>query len=139
MKRRLFVASLSASSLVACGPVKDQLTTSLHGVLDSAQVLNHAVIGTRGDARLYTEADIDKVFRVNGLDTPSDVRYADAARDDFGAYRLPVAGLVEPGRQLGGGVDQGLGSGRDHRAEGSAHHLRAPTTPAALTGLTPPP
>ncbi|HEY5339390.1 MAG TPA: molybdopterin-dependent oxidoreductase [Candidatus Aquilonibacter sp.] len=95
MKRRLFVASLSASSLVACGPVKDQLTTSLHGVLDSAQVLNHAVIGTRGDARLYTEADIDKVFRVNGLDTPSDVRYADAARDDFGAYRLPVAGLVE--------------------------------------------
>jgi DMSO/TMAO reductase YedYZ molybdopterin-dependent catalytic subunit len=95
MKRRLFVASLSASSLVACGPVKDQLTTSLHGVLDSVQVLNHAIIGTRGSARLYTEADIDKNFRVNGLDTPSDQRYADAARDNFGAYRLPVVGLVD--------------------------------------------
>jgi DMSO/TMAO reductase YedYZ molybdopterin-dependent catalytic subunit len=95
MKRRLFVASLSASSLVACGPVKDQLTTSLHGVLDSAQVLNHAIIGTRGRARLYTEADINRDFRVNGLDTPSDQRYADAARDNFGAYRLPVEGLVD--------------------------------------------
>jgi DMSO/TMAO reductase YedYZ molybdopterin-dependent catalytic subunit len=95
MKRRLFVASLSASSLVACGPVKEQLTTSLHGVLDSAQVLNHAIIGTRGSARLYREADIDKNFRVNGLDTPSDQRYADAARDNFGAYRLPVVGLVD--------------------------------------------
>jgi DMSO/TMAO reductase YedYZ molybdopterin-dependent catalytic subunit len=95
MKRRLFVASLSASGLAACGPVKEQLTTSLHGVLDSAQVLNHAVIGTRGSARLYTEADIDRDFRVNSLDTPSDTRYADAARDDFGAYRLPVVGLVD--------------------------------------------
>jgi DMSO/TMAO reductase YedYZ molybdopterin-dependent catalytic subunit len=95
MKRRPFVASLSASGLVACGPVKDQLTSSLHGVLDSAQVLNHAVIGTRGMARLYTEADIDKDFRVNGLDTPSDTRYAAVARNDFGAYRLPVMGLVD--------------------------------------------
>ena len=95
MKRRLFVASLSASSLVACGPVKDQLTSSLHGVLDSAQVLNHAIIGTRGYARLYSEADINKDFRTNGLDTPSDARYADAARDNFGAYRLPVVGLVD--------------------------------------------
>jgi DMSO/TMAO reductase YedYZ molybdopterin-dependent catalytic subunit len=95
MKRRLFVASLSASSLVACGPVKEQLTNSLHGVLDSAQVLNHAIIGTRGSARLYREADIDKNFRVNGLDTPSDQRYADAAQNNFGAYRLPVVGLVD--------------------------------------------
>jgi DMSO/TMAO reductase YedYZ molybdopterin-dependent catalytic subunit len=95
MKRRLFVASLSASSLVACGPVKESLTTSLHGTLDSVQALNHALIGTRGRARLYTEADINAVFRVNGLDTPSDTRYADAARDNFAAYRLPVTGLVD--------------------------------------------
>jgi DMSO/TMAO reductase YedYZ molybdopterin-dependent catalytic subunit len=95
MKRRLFVASLSTSSLVACGPVKEQLTTSLHGVLETAQALNHAVIGTRGSARLYSYADINKDFRVNGLDTPSDTRYADAARDNFGAYRLPVVGLVD--------------------------------------------
>jgi DMSO/TMAO reductase YedYZ molybdopterin-dependent catalytic subunit len=95
MKRRLFVASLSAGGLVACGPVKDQLTSSLHGVLDSAQVLNRAFIDTRGRARLYREADINKEFRVNGLDTPSDTRYADAARGDFDAYRLPVVGLVD--------------------------------------------
>jgi DMSO/TMAO reductase YedYZ molybdopterin-dependent catalytic subunit len=95
MKRRLFVASLSASGLVACGPVKERLTSSLHGVLEGAQVLNHAVIGTRGSARLYADGDIDANFRVNGLDTPSDTRYADAAHGNFGAYRLPIEGLVE--------------------------------------------
>ena len=95
MRRRLFVASITASGLVACGPVKAQLTTSLHGVLDSAQALNHAVIGTRGSARLYTDADVDKDFRVNGLATPSDTRYAAAARDDWGGYRLPIIGLVD--------------------------------------------
>lgn len=95
MKRRIFVASLSASGLVACGPVKEQLTSSLHGVLEGAQVLDHAVIGTRGSARLYADGDIDANFRVNGLDTPSDTRYAGAARGNFGAYRLPIEGLVD--------------------------------------------
>ncbi len=68
---------------------------NLHGTLEIAQTLNHAIIGTRGHARLYTEADIDKDFRVNGLATPQDQRYADAAHDNFAAYRLPVEGLVE--------------------------------------------
>jgi DMSO/TMAO reductase YedYZ molybdopterin-dependent catalytic subunit len=95
MKRRLFVASLSASSLVGCGPVKEQLTSSLYGVLNSVQVLNHAFIGTRGMARLYTEADISSDYRIDSLDTPSDVRYADAARDNWAGYRLPVIGLVD--------------------------------------------
>jgi DMSO/TMAO reductase YedYZ molybdopterin-dependent catalytic subunit len=95
MKRRLFVASLGASSLVACGPVKDSLTNSLRDTLGSAEALNHAVIGTRGHARLYNESDIDKDFRVNGLATPQDQRYADAAHDNFRAYRLPVEGLVD--------------------------------------------
>jgi DMSO/TMAO reductase YedYZ molybdopterin-dependent catalytic subunit len=95
MKRRLFVAALGAGSLVACGPVKQSLTDSLHGQLDSVQKLNHLIIGTRGSARLYTEADIDTNFRVNGLDTPSDTRYADAAHDNFRGYRLPVTGLVD--------------------------------------------
>jgi DMSO/TMAO reductase YedYZ molybdopterin-dependent catalytic subunit len=95
MRRRLFVASLTAGGLVACGPVKAQFTTSLHGVLDSVQPLNHAVIGTRGSARLYTDADVDRDFRVNGLATPSDTRYAAAARDNWGGYRLPVTGLVD--------------------------------------------
>jgi DMSO/TMAO reductase YedYZ molybdopterin-dependent catalytic subunit len=95
MKRRLFVASLSAAALAGCGPVKDQLTASLRDTLDSVQVLNHALIGTRGHARLYTEADIDRVFKVDSLDTPTDTRYADAVRDNFAAYRLPVIGLVD--------------------------------------------
>ena len=64
-------------------------------MLDSAQPLNHAVIGTRGSARLYTDADVDRDFRVNGLATPSDTRYAAAARDNWGGYRLPVTGLVD--------------------------------------------
>jgi DMSO/TMAO reductase YedYZ molybdopterin-dependent catalytic subunit len=46
-------------------------------------------------AHLYKESDIDKIYRVNGLDTPSDTRYADAARDDWRGYRLPVVGLVD--------------------------------------------
>ena len=95
MKRRLFVASLSASSLVGCGPVKDQLTSSLYGVLNSVQGLNHAFIGTRGMARLYAEADISSDYRIDSLDTPSDTRYADAARDNWAGYRLPVIGLVD--------------------------------------------
>ena len=95
MKRRLFVASLTASSLVACGPVKQSLTENLHDTLNIAQSLNHAIIGTRGSARLYSDADVDRDFRTNGLSTPQDQRYADAAHDNFGAYRLPVEGLVD--------------------------------------------
>jgi DMSO/TMAO reductase YedYZ molybdopterin-dependent catalytic subunit len=95
MKRRLFVASLTASGLVACGPVKSQLTTSLHDTLAGAENLNHAVLGTRGMAHLYSEADIDRDFRVNGLNTPTDTRYATAARDTFGGYRLVVDGLAD--------------------------------------------
>jgi len=95
MKRRLFVATISATSLVGCGPVKDQLTTSLSGVLNSVEGLNHAIIGTRGTARLYAEADISSDYRIDSLDTPSDTRYADAARDNWAGYRLPVVGLVD--------------------------------------------
>ena len=95
MKRRLFVASLSASSLVACGPIKQNLTDSLRDPLNSVEKLNHLVLGTRGDARLYGEADISADYRIDSLDTPSDTRYADAARDNWSGYRLPVQGLVD--------------------------------------------
>lgn len=101
MKRGLFVASLSASGLVACGPVKTQLTSSLHGTLATAQNLNHAVLGTRGMARLYSDADVDRDFRVNGLNTPSDDRYAGAARDGFASYRLAVDGLADKPHAFG--------------------------------------
>lgn len=95
MKRRLFVATLGAASLTGCGPVKDQLTTSLYGVLDSVQWLNHTIVGTRGMARLYKESDISSDYRIDSLNTPSDTRYADAARDNWSGYRLPITGLVD--------------------------------------------
>jgi len=94
MRRRLFVAALGASGLAACGPVKQQLTDALRDPLNSVEVLNHAIIGTHGMAKQYTEADVDRNFRVNGLDTPSDQRYADAAHGRWAGYRLPVIGLV---------------------------------------------
>jgi DMSO/TMAO reductase YedYZ molybdopterin-dependent catalytic subunit len=97
MKRRLFVAtSLAAAGLTACGPAKQHLTESMRGVLSSVEGLNHALIGTHGSAKLYTDADVDHVYRVNGLDTPSDARYIDVFRGgSFAGYRLPVEGLVE--------------------------------------------
>jgi DMSO/TMAO reductase YedYZ molybdopterin-dependent catalytic subunit len=95
MKRKLFVATLAASTLAACGPVKDSLTSTLRDPLNSAEKLNHLIIGTHGHARLYSDADVDKDFRVNGLATPADQRYADVAHDNFRGFRLPVEGLVD--------------------------------------------
>lgn len=97
MNRRLFVAtSFAAAGLTACGPVKSQLTDAARGVLSSVENLNYAVIGTRGSAKLYSDADVDRTFRVNGLDTPKDARYVDLFRaGDFSGYKLPVTGLVD--------------------------------------------
>jgi DMSO/TMAO reductase YedYZ molybdopterin-dependent catalytic subunit len=97
MKRRLFVAtSLSALGLAGCGPAKQQLTDSLRGMLSSVEGINYRLIGTRGMAKLYSEADINRNYRVNGLDTPADARYVQAyANGTWAGYRLPIAGLVE--------------------------------------------
>jgi DMSO/TMAO reductase YedYZ molybdopterin-dependent catalytic subunit len=96
VKRKLFVAAFGASTLAACSSdVKSQLTNTFRSQLSVAQSLNEAVIGTRGMAKLYSEADINEPFRTNGLATPTDTRYADAMRDDYRGYRLPVDGLVE--------------------------------------------
>ena len=96
MKRKLFVATLAASTLAACtSDAKTQLTDRVRTELGWAENLNEAVIGARGSARLYRDADVAPTFRVNGLATPSDARYGDAIRDDFRAYRLPVDGFVE--------------------------------------------
>lgn len=102
MKRRLFLASsLSALGLTACSSVKDSLTNGpFRGALLSTEKLNHAVIGTHGLAREYKEADIDRHFRVNGLDTPSDATYTGLARGGFADYRLIVDGLVERPQRL---------------------------------------
>ena len=102
MRRRLFLASSLASlGLAGCGPVKDSLTNGpFRNVLLSTEKLNVRVIGTHGLAREYAERDIDREFRVNGLDTPSDARYTGLARGGFREYRLVVDGLVEHPQRL---------------------------------------
>ena len=102
MNRRLFVASsLSALGLTACGPVKESLTNGpFRAALLSTEPLNRAVIGTRGLAREYKDSDVDRQFRVNGLDTPSDSAYVRLLNDQFRAYRLVVSGLVERDQSL---------------------------------------
>ena len=102
MKRQLFIASSLASlGLAGCGPVKESLTNGpFRNVLLSTEHLNNAVIGTRGLAREYKDADVDRNFRVNGLDTPSDATYASLAAGGFRDYRLVVDGLVEHPQKL---------------------------------------
>jgi DMSO/TMAO reductase YedYZ molybdopterin-dependent catalytic subunit len=102
VKRRLFVASsLSALGLTACGQVKESLTNGpFRNVLLSPEKLDHGVIGTRGLAREYRDADVDRNFRVNGLDTPSDATYASLAKGGFREYRLVVDGLVDRPQKL---------------------------------------
>jgi DMSO/TMAO reductase YedYZ molybdopterin-dependent catalytic subunit len=96
MKRRLFIAS-SLSALAGCGPITAGLSQNerVQRVLASAEGLNHALIGTRGLAREYTDRDIDRDFRVNGFATPSDSQYARLVAGNFAAYRLVVDGAVE--------------------------------------------
>ena len=102
MKRRLFVASsLTALGLTACGQVKESLTNGpFRNALLAPEKLDHRVIGTRGLAREYRDADVDRNFRVNGLDTPSDATYASLAQGRFRDYRLAIDGLVERPQKL---------------------------------------
>jgi DMSO/TMAO reductase YedYZ molybdopterin-dependent catalytic subunit len=97
MKRRLFLASSIASlGLAGCGPIKNSLTYGpFRSVLLAAEPLNHAVLGTHGLAREYSDADVDRNFRVNGLDTPSDSTYTRLVRSGFRDYRLVVDGLAD--------------------------------------------
>ena len=68
---------------------------TFHSLLGSAQGLNHGLIGTHGLAREYSDSDVDRMFRVNGLATPSDARYSGLLKRDFGNYALVVDGAVE--------------------------------------------
>ncbi len=102
MKRRLFLASSLASlGLTGCGPIKDSLTNGpFRNVLTAAQPLNRQLINTRGLAREYTDADVDRDFRVNGFDTPTDSVYTRLMNGNFADYRLVVDGLVEHPQKL---------------------------------------
>ncbi|MBV8602866.1 MAG: molybdopterin-dependent oxidoreductase, partial [Candidatus Eremiobacteraeota bacterium] len=99
MKRRLFLASsLAALGLDGCGVhLGNRLndTPWIHNALGAAQPLNHAVIGTRGMAKLYREADVDRDFRTNGFDPPHTAQYMQWVRDGYRDYKLVVDGLVD--------------------------------------------
>ena len=97
MKRRLFVASSLAAALAGCDRVVNSINDSsaVHKVIDSAEKLNHVVIGTHGMAKLYRDSDITWDFPTNGLATPSDATYRALMDTRFASYRLPVGGLVE--------------------------------------------
>ena len=97
MKRKLFLASSISSALAACSPIGTALNDNagFHNLLGSTQALNHFVIGTRGMAREYRDADVDRDFRVNGLATPSDATYTELVASHFRRYRLIVDGAVE--------------------------------------------
>ena len=97
MKRRLFVAtSLATLGAAGCAPVSNALNESpVHGLLTLGEKWNQAAIGTRGLAKLYSDADIDRPFRTNGNSTPSDSTYASLVAADFRSYKLIVDGAVE--------------------------------------------
>lgn len=97
MKRRLFVASTISSALAACAPIGTALNnnTGFHNLLGSAQTLNHAVIGTRGLAKEYSERDISADFPIDSLPTPSDAHYTALLKDGFRDYKLIVDGAVQ--------------------------------------------
>ncbi len=97
MKRRLFLAASLTTVAAGCSPIGRALNDNaqFHRLLGAAEPLNHALIGTRGMAKLYSESDIDKNFRINGFDTPSDEAYRRLRRADYRSYRLVVDGAVE--------------------------------------------
>jgi DMSO/TMAO reductase YedYZ molybdopterin-dependent catalytic subunit len=97
MNRRLFVASSIGAALAACSPIGSALNNNagFHNALESAEGLNHLLIGTRGMAREYRDADVDAHFRTNGFDTPSDALYKDYVARHFASYRLVVGGAVK--------------------------------------------
>jgi DMSO/TMAO reductase YedYZ molybdopterin-dependent catalytic subunit len=100
MRRRLFVAT-SLAALAGCAKATNALNDGpLHGLLGAAERLNRTVIGTRGRAKLYGEADVDREFRVNGFDIPSDSLYQALQAERFAGYRLAVDGAVEQPQRL---------------------------------------
>ncbi|MBC5809612.1 MAG: molybdopterin-dependent oxidoreductase [Candidatus Eremiobacteraeota bacterium] len=102
MKRALFLASGAAIALAGCSKASNALNDNqtIRRALSSAESLNHTLIGTHGRAKVYSDADVDREFRVNGFDTPSDSSYARLLADGFSSYRLPVDGLVERPQKL---------------------------------------
>jgi len=64
-------------------------------LLSSVELVNHALIGTRGLAQTYTMSEISPVFPIESLPTPADAKYRDLVASHFRNYRLIVDGAVE--------------------------------------------
>ena len=103
MKRRLFVASSMAAALAGCAKATNALNDweALRPALGSVDALDHALIGTRGMAKLYRPADVTLDYPVNSLDTPHQPEYLQLIEDGYASYRLPVGGLVERPQSFG--------------------------------------
>jgi DMSO/TMAO reductase YedYZ molybdopterin-dependent catalytic subunit len=97
VKRRLFLASSISAALVGCSPIGTALNNNeaFRKMLESAEGLDHVIIGTRGLARLYNDSDVDRDFRTNGFATPTDSSYVNMVADDFRSYKLVVDGAVD--------------------------------------------
>jgi DMSO/TMAO reductase YedYZ molybdopterin-dependent catalytic subunit len=97
MKRKLFIATSMSAALSACGPISNKLNDNagFHRLLEAAEPVNHALIGTRGLAREYRDADVDRDFRVNGFSAPADANYQRLIADRFASYALVVDGAAE--------------------------------------------
>jgi len=96
MKRRLFIASSLSAALAGCSAIGTRLNDSrFRDVLTSVEALNHALLDTHGLAKEYAESDIDRMFRVNGFDTPMDPAYVALMKGNYGAFHLTVDGAVE--------------------------------------------
>lgn len=97
MKRRIFLAGSLSALTVGCSPIGKALNENaqFHRMLGAAEPLNQALIGTRGMAKLYSESDIDRRFRTNGFDTPSDDSYRRLTQEAYRSYHLVVDGVVE--------------------------------------------
>ncbi len=101
MKRQLFIASSLSAALAGCSAIGTRLNdTRFRDVLNAAEPLNRALLGTHGLAKEYRDADIDRSFRVNGFDTPMDAHYAMLMHTNYRAYRLVVDGAVERRQRL---------------------------------------
>jgi DMSO/TMAO reductase YedYZ molybdopterin-dependent catalytic subunit len=97
MKRRLFIATTISSALAACSPIGTALNDNagFHRLLDSAEPLDHALIGTHGLAQTYPESAISPDFPIDSLPTPTDAKYMDLLGTHFRYYRMIVDGAVE--------------------------------------------
>lgn len=100
-RRRLLTAGVSGLGSLALSGCSLSDSDSLNHMLESAEQLTkrtQRLLLGQSLAREYTEADLSKVFRVNGSAQPDSEEYAELQANGFADWRLKVDGLVN--RQL---------------------------------------